>query len=326
MDPAKWMLEAITLGQKGRITAPPNPWVGCMIVKDGKRVGEGWHESPGTPHAEIHALKQAGNLAEGSDLYVTLEPCSHFGRTPPCVQALLKAKPKRVFVGIVDPDPRVSGEGIRILKENGIEVICGVEEEAVRKSLAPYLHHRKTSLPWVVAKAAISCDGKIAAQDGSSKWISGKEARSDAHCLRAESQAIIVGSNTALQDQPSLNVRDYPSERQPLRIILDRRGRVNPSQADRIVGNELSLLDLLKDLGKEGILQVLVEGGGKVLASFLNEGLIQELVLYTGPVILGEKGLAVFDGVEIHTMAQAKHLKLKGVEVFGETVKLNWLT
>ena len=180
------MARAIALGSKGRITAPPNPWVGCVIVKDGIVVGEGFHQTAGEPHAEIHALQQAKEQAMGATVYVTLEPCVHHGRTPPCSDALIKAKVSKVFVALEDPDPRVRGKGIAFLKDAGIWVNLGLCRDEAVQSLQPYLHQRKTGRPFCIAKAAISIDGRTAASDGTSKWITPKEARADSHRIRAD--------------------------------------------------------------------------------------------------------------------------------------------
>ena len=221
------MRRAVSLAQEARLDAPPNPWVGCVIVKEGKIVGEGFTQPPGKAHAEIMALQQAGTQAIDSEVYVTLEPCAHYGRTPPCTKALIAAGVSRVIVGIEDPDSNVKGKGIAQLKEAGIVVELGIQEDSIQTLLTPYLHHRKTGLPYCIAKAGMSLDGRIAAADGSSKWISSPEARAHAHQLRAESQAIMVGAGTALADQPQLTVRDVVKRplRPPLRVVWDPNGK-----------------------------------------------------------------------------------------------------
>ncbi|MGH9026374.1 MAG: bifunctional diaminohydroxyphosphoribosylaminopyrimidine deaminase/5-amino-6-(5-phosphoribosylamino)uracil reductase RibD, partial [Acidimicrobiia bacterium] len=219
---------AVALGERGRRTAPPNPWVGCVIVDGGEVVGAGFHHRPGAAHAEVAALRAAGGRSRGSTAFVTLEPCAHHGRTPPCAEALVAAGVARVVVAVRDPDPRVSGRGIRALEEAGVAVDVGPGADAAARSLRSYLHHRRTGRAFALVKVATSLDGRTAAADGSSQWITGPEARADGHRLRAESQAVIVGAGTALADRPALTARDVTPavERQPLRVLLDARGRV----------------------------------------------------------------------------------------------------
>jgi diaminohydroxyphosphoribosylaminopyrimidine deaminase/5-amino-6-(5-phosphoribosylamino)uracil reductase len=226
------MAEAVALGERGRLTAAPNPWVGSVIVgSGGEVVGRGFHHRAGEPHAEVHALREAGERARGATAYVTLEPCAHHGRTPPCAPALVDAGVSRVVVAVLDPDERVAGRGIGILRAAGVSVRVGVGAEAAARSLAPYLHHRRTGRPFCLLKTAGSLDGRTAAADGTSQWITGPEARADAHRLRAESGAVVVGAGTALADQPSLTYRNLDFEAgltptQPLRVVLDAAGRV----------------------------------------------------------------------------------------------------
>jgi diaminohydroxyphosphoribosylaminopyrimidine deaminase/5-amino-6-(5-phosphoribosylamino)uracil reductase len=226
------MAEAVALGERGRLTAAPNPWVGTVVVGvDGQIVGRGFHHRAGEPHAEVHALREAGARARGATAYVTLEPCAHHGRTPPCAPALVEAGVRRVVVAVLDPDEQVAGRGIEVLRAAGISVEVGVGAEAAARSLGPYLHHRRTGRPFCLLKAAASLDGRTAAADGTSQWITGPEARADAHRLRAESGAVVVGAGTALADQPSLTFRNLEFEAgltpsQPLRVLLDATGRV----------------------------------------------------------------------------------------------------
>ena len=226
------MAEAISLGERGRLTAAPNPWVGCVIVSpDGQIVGRGFHRRAGEPHAEVHALREAGGRAQGATAYVTLEPCAHQGRTPPCAPALVEAGVARVVVAVRDPDENVAGRGIEILRAAGITVDVGVGAAAAAHSLAPYLHHRRTGRPLCLLKTAMSVDGRTAAADGTSQWITGPEARADAHRLRAESGAVVVGAGTALVDRPTLTFRNLEFEegltpQQPLRVLVDAAGRV----------------------------------------------------------------------------------------------------
>src|SRR5688572_586191 len=226
------MAQAVALGERGRLTAAPNPWVGCVVVAaDGQVVGRGFHRRAGEPHAEVHALRQAGDRARGATAYVTLEPCAHQGRTPPCAPALVEAGVSRVVVAVLDPDEKVAGRGIEILRAAGIAVDIGVAAEDAARSLAPYLHHRRTGRPQCLLKTATSTDGRTAAADGTSQWITGPEARADAHRLRAESGAVVVGAGTALADRPMLTFRSLDFEEgltppQPLRVLIDAAGRV----------------------------------------------------------------------------------------------------
>jgi diaminohydroxyphosphoribosylaminopyrimidine deaminase/5-amino-6-(5-phosphoribosylamino)uracil reductase len=236
------MAEAVALGERGRLSAPPNPWVGCIVVaSDGEVVGRGFHRRAGEPHAEVHALREAGDRARGATAYVTLEPCAHQGRTPPCAPALVEAGVSRVVVAVLDPDDRVAGRGIDLLAAAGVAVEVGLGAEGATRSLAPYLHHRRTGRPLCLLKTAVSLDGRTAAADGTSQWITGPEARADAHRLRAASGAVVVGAGTALADHPSLTFRDIdfgdvdfgdidfgdgPVPPQPLRVLLDATGRV----------------------------------------------------------------------------------------------------
>jgi diaminohydroxyphosphoribosylaminopyrimidine deaminase/5-amino-6-(5-phosphoribosylamino)uracil reductase len=226
------MAEAVALGERGRLTAAPNPWVGCLVVTaDGLAVGRGFHNRAGEPHAEVHALREAGDRARGATVYVTLEPCAHQGRTPPCAPALVEAGVSRVVVAVLDPDDKVAGRGVEILRAAGITVEVGVGAEAAARSLAPYLHHRRTGRPLCLLKTAASIDGRTAAADGTSQWITGPEARADAHRLRAESGAVVVGAGTALADLPTLTYRNLEfgeglAPPQPLRVLIDAAGRV----------------------------------------------------------------------------------------------------
>jgi diaminohydroxyphosphoribosylaminopyrimidine deaminase / 5-amino-6-(5-phosphoribosylamino)uracil reductase len=235
VDDEAAMAEAVALGERGRLTAAPNPWVGCLIVgRGGDVVGRGFHRRAGEPHAEVHALREAGDRAQGATSYVTLEPCSHQGRTPPCAPALVEAGVSRVVVAVLDPDDKVAGRGVEILRAAGIAVDIGVGAEAAARSLAPYLHHRRTGRPLCLLKTAASIDGRTAAADGTSQWITGPEARADAHRLRSESGAVVVGAGTALADRPTLTFRNLNFDEgltppQPLRVLIDAAGRVPAS-------------------------------------------------------------------------------------------------
>ena len=353
--------QAIALGNKGRITAPPNPWVGCVIVKNGEIVGEGYHHKAGDPHAEVIALHQAGADAEGATVYITLEPCTHHGRTPPCVDALISAKVKRVVYALDDPDSRVSGQSEALLKAHGIEV-TKVESEQAFQSLQPYLHQRSTGKPFCIGKMAMSLDGRTAAADGTSKWITSDEARLDVQKLRAESQAIIIGTGTALKDNPELTVREkaFLPLHPPLRVLMDATGKVLPNgklfdlnlaptliftssncnpatlEAWKKAGVEVieieakeGLLDVdrvLKILGQRGIIQVLVEGGSTLMGSFLKAEALNRLTIYIGSIILGDSGYPLLRNLHIPSMDKAHKLRLLSSCIVGNSIKLEYDT
>lgn len=274
---------AIELGESVRGTTSPNPWVGCVLVAAGGATFEGATQPPGGPHAEVVALAAAGDAARGATLYVTLEPCAHHGRTPPCVDAIVAAGVRRVVVGMIDPDPHVSGFGVERLREQGV-VVDVVEDPDVAEQLAPYRTHRRTGRPWVVLKLAASLDGRTAAPDGSSKWITSEEARADAHRLRAVSDAIVVGAGTVRADDPSLTVRDLHGS-DPLRVVLGRApegAKVHPClEVDGDLG------EILDDLGRRGVVQALVEGGATVAGAFHGAGLVDRYVVYLAPALFG---------------------------------------
>jgi diaminohydroxyphosphoribosylaminopyrimidine deaminase/5-amino-6-(5-phosphoribosylamino)uracil reductase len=318
------MAEAVELGQSVRALTSPNPWVGAVLVPAGDEpVALGATAPPGGPHAETTALELAGASARGATLYVTLEPCSHHGRTPPCADAVVAAGVRRVVVGLEDPDPQVSGRGLARLRAAGIEVTTGVAAEAVQASLAPYLKHRRTGRPWVVLKLATTLDGRTAAPDGTSKWITGPLARADAHRLRAESDAVAVGAGTVRADDPALTVREAPG-RDPLRIVLG-----SPPPGARVLpalvhdGDPGELLDRL---GAEGVVQLLVEGGATVAGDWHRKGLVDQYVLYLAPVVMGgDDGRSVLAGPGAPTMAEAWRGRVTGVRTFGPDVRIDVL-
>lgn len=346
------MEQAIALGERGRYTAPPNPWVGCILSKGKEILAVGHHEKAGLPHAEVNALKAAGDRAQGATCTLTLEPCCHHGRTPPCTEALIAAKVARVVIGTSDPDPRVAGKGAAALRAAGIEVVMDVLKEKVEASLKPYLYHRSHRRPYCILKAAVSLDGKIAAQDGSSQWISTEEARKDSHLLRAASQAILVGSGTALEDNPSLTHRlEGLKAPQPLRVLLDRKGSVPATGklADCILAPTLVVtsdqapekwkksweakgaevvategLNALMDLlASRGVLQLLVEGGSEIIGSFFSAGLVNQLTLYFGPRLIGQTGLPLLP-LEFGSLKESPTVQLERVERLGQTIRADY--
>jgi diaminohydroxyphosphoribosylaminopyrimidine deaminase / 5-amino-6-(5-phosphoribosylamino)uracil reductase len=318
------MAEAISLGREVRATTSPNPWVGAVVVPAGDTpVALGATQPPGGPHAEVVALDLAGENAKGSTLYVTLEPCSHHGRTPPCTDAIVAAGVRRVVVGIEDPDPKVAGAGIELLRQAGVDVTVGILAGAVEDYLAPYLFHRRTGRPWVVLKLAMTLDGRIAAPDRISKWITGPAARADAHQLRAESDAILVGAGTVRRDNPALTVRDAEG-RDPLRVVLghpDPAARVMPALC-----YEGDLRPLLDDLGADDVVQLLVEGGSGVAGSFHRAGLVNQYVLYYAPAIMGgDDGLSAFGGQGAPTMEVVWRGRIAGVRRIGPDLRIDVL-
>jgi diaminohydroxyphosphoribosylaminopyrimidine deaminase / 5-amino-6-(5-phosphoribosylamino)uracil reductase len=326
------MARAVELARGVRTTTSPNPWVGCVIVDAaGEVVGEGATAPPGGPHAEIAALAAAGERARGGTAYVTLEPCAHQGRTPPCTSSLVGAGVSRVVAGIGDPDPKVAGVGFQALEAMGVEVACGVLAEEVSGQLRPYLVHRETGRPLVVLKLATTLDGRTAAPDGSSRWITGPEARRDVHRLRAESDAVLVGAGTVRCDDPALTVREgdgdgggeaAESQRQPLRVVLGRvpaGARVAPALEMR--GDLGAVLD---ELGRRGVMQLLVEGGAHVAHEFHGAGLVDRYVWYLAPAFLGgDDGRPVFAGPGVTTMAEAWRGRLVSVRQLGADLRID---
>jgi len=318
------MLEAVALGQSVRTSTSPNPWVGAVIVPAGDEpVAEGATQPPGGPHAEAVALELAEGSARDATIYVTLEPCSHHGRTPPCADALIAAGIRRVVVGALDPDPLVAGSGVARLRAAGVQVDVGVAAEQVEASLTPYLAQRRRGRPWVVLKLAATLDGRIAAPDGSSRWITGPGARLDAHQLRAESDAILVGAGTVRADDPALTVRDVQG-RNPLRVVLGR-----PPAGARILPaliHDGELEPLLDELASRGVLQLLVEGGSHVAASFHHRGLVDQYVLYLAPALLGgDDGLSLFSGPGAGTMADVWRGRIAEVRRIGPDLRIDLL-
>jgi len=328
MNDVEHMRQALAQAAAVRSTTAPNPWVGCVIVPPASDADDGTAFAgatapPGGPHAEVAALAMAGEAARGSTLYVTLEPCAHHGRTPPCSDAIIAAGVARVVVGIEDPDERVAGRGIAALRAAGLEVIVGVEADEVAEQLAPYCKHRTTGKPWVVLKMAASLDGRTAAPDGTSRWITGEAARRDVHRLRAQSDAILVGAGTVRADDPELTVRldDGVEREQPLRVVLGQA----PAGAKVHPALELSgdLPDLLSELGRRGVLQLLVEGGATVAHDFHAAGLVDRYVLYLAPVLFGgDDGRPIFAGPGAGTIGDVWKGRVVSIEQLGEDIRV----
>jgi diaminohydroxyphosphoribosylaminopyrimidine deaminase / 5-amino-6-(5-phosphoribosylamino)uracil reductase len=324
MDDAGHMHRARELAETVRSSTSPNPWVGCVVVAAGPELTfEGATAPPGGPHAEIAALHQAGAHAEGATLFTTLEPCSHHGRTPPCVDAIIAAGVARIVIAVEDPDPNVAGQGIAALRAAGIEVTVGVGATETAEQLAPYLKHRRTGRPWVILKMAASLDARTAAPDGSSRWITGPEARHDVHVLRERSDAVLVGAGTVRADDPELTVRidDGGAHRQPLRVVL---GTAPPAAKVR-PALELSgeLPHILEELGRRGVLQVLVEGGASVAHDFHSAGLVDRYVFYLAPALFGgDDGRPLFAGPGAGTLGEVWRGKLVSVDQLGEDLRV----
>ena len=321
MDDVEAMRRAVAAAWRVRTATSPNPWVGCVLVTPGGEVCTGATAPPGGPHAEVAALAAAGARSRGATVYVTLEPCSHTGRTGPCADALLAAGVARVVVGVLDPDPNVSGRGAERLRAAGIPVDVGVAADEVTAQLAPYLKHRSTGRPWVVLKLAATLDGRTAAPDGTSRWITGPAARADAHALRAESDAIVVGAGTVRADDPSLTVR-HVEGRDPLRVVLGRApagARVHPC-----VELDGDLGAVLDDLGRRGVVQAMVEGGATTAAAFHRAGLVDRYVLYLAPALMGgDGGAGLFTGAGAPTMADLWRGRVVDVRRVGDDLRVD---
>jgi diaminohydroxyphosphoribosylaminopyrimidine deaminase / 5-amino-6-(5-phosphoribosylamino)uracil reductase len=346
----KFMKRALTLARKGIGRTSPNPAVGCVIVKNGAVIGEGWHKKAGGPHAEIHALEMAAVAARGSDVYVTLEPCCHTGKTPPCCDALIKAGVRRIVAGMRDPNPRVSGGGLAALKQAGIETSCGLLEDACRAINLPFITHVTTGRPYVTYKCAMTLDGNIATITGESRWISCEESRKYVHRMRSRMDAVMVGVDTVIADNPQLTVR-HVRGKNPLRVIVDTRLRT-PESVTMLNGQKtsgtiiatcesnprvhlrylkqgatmvvceaddgrVSMKDLLQKLGTMGVQSILLEGGSRLAGNMLQHGLIDELVFFVAPKVIGNNGFAPFTLSGLTSMEQAVRLVFTNVSRSG---------
>ncbi|MEQ1438276.1 bifunctional diaminohydroxyphosphoribosylaminopyrimidine deaminase/5-amino-6-(5-phosphoribosylamino)uracil reductase RibD [Fontimonas sp. SYSU GA230001] len=341
--PERLMARALRLAERGGPTTHPNPRVGCVIVRDGEVIGEGWHERAGEPHAEVHALRAAGERARGGELFVTLEPCSHHGRTPPCADAVIAAGVRKVWVAMHDPNPQVAGQGIARLRAAGIEVVEGLMEREARALNRGFVSRMTRQRPWVTLKLAASLDGRTAMASGESRWITGAEARADVQRLRARAGAVLTGVGTVLADDPQLNCREsaigdrQSFSRQPDRIVLDSDARV-PAQAkvwnpgarrfwvtaqpgsaphgvQRLTvprsASGLALDGVLAALAGHEVNEVLVECGARLAGAFLQQRLVDELILYLAPCLLGDDGRAL--------------AQLAGIDRLDQRLRLEWL-
>ena len=350
-DPRTYMKRAIALARRGMGRTSPNPAVGCVIVRDGMVVGEGWHRKAGEPHAEIHALRQAGAAAGGADVYVTLEPCAHFGKTPPCAEALIAAGVKRVMAAMIDPNPQVGGRGIGMLRAAGIEVTVGLMEEQSRLLNEPFIKYVTTGMPFVVLKSAMTLDGKTATHSGDSRWITGEKSRLYVHRLRAQADAVMVGVGTVRADDPLLTCR-IAGGKDPLRVIVDStlaiplhaqvlqlkssartiiatlaadtpKGKKIGSQGVQLMqclerDGRVDLHDMFTRLGAMGVQSVLLEGGNTLAGEALRRGLVDKFLFFYAPKMVGGEAPGLFSGDGPAKMADAGRLGNLKIRRFGQ--------
>lgn len=356
MGDEAYIERALRLAERGRGLVSPNPLVGAVVVRAGEIVGEGWHEGPGKPHAEVVALRHAGDRANDATLYTTLEPCGHFGRTPPCTEAILSSGISRVVSAMGDPNPAVDGLGFARLGSVGLDVRRGIREHEAERQNETYLKHVRTGLPFVTWKVAASLDGKVAASDGSSRWITGEAARADVHRLRGASDAILVGAGTVLADDPSLTVRDpeYGGS-PPLRVLVDGRGRVPASaaifddSAPTLVvsatappqrqkewlragaevfclapaGGGVGIGELMALLGGRDMQGLLLESGPTLAWAFLESGAIDKLVLYVAPSLVGgTEAPGALGGAGFAPIARAVRVEIASFDRVGDDLRV----
>ena len=349
----EFMARALRLAELGLYSSTPNPRVGCVIVKDGVVVGEGWHRRAGEAHAEIHALQAAGDQARGATAYVTLEPCSHHGRTPPCADALIAAGVSRVVAAMQDPNPQVSGRGLALLRNAGIITDCGVLGSEAQELNIGFVSRMTRGRPWLRLKLATSLDGKTALENGASQWITGPEARQDGHRFRARACAILSGIGTVRDDDPLLNVRGVETERQPLKVVLDSRLEL-PLNAKLLEGGgvlvacaiddaarsaalrqrgaevlclpnpegKVDLPELMMELGRRGINEVHVEGGSRLSGVLLVAGLVDEFLIYLAPCLIGHSARGLFNIPALESLADKAQLSIRDLRMLGSDVRI----
>jgi len=348
-----YMRRALELAARGLYTTTPNPRVGCVIVRDGAIVGEGFHERAGEPHAEVLALRAAGERARGATVYLTLEPCAHYGRTPPCADALIEAGVARVVAAMRDPNPRVAGGGFEKLRAAGIAVETGLMEEQARALNIGFVSRMTRGTPWVRLKVAASLDGKTALANGKSQWITSVEARRDGHAFRARACAILTGIGTVRDDDPRLDVREVETPRQPLKVLVDSRleapldaklfqsgkvlvaaavndeARIAALQARGVevvvlpnAGGKVDLAELIRELGRRELNEIHVEAGFKLNGSLMREGLVDELLVYLAPSLLGESPSGMFNLPRIEDLDARWRLEFQDVARIGPDVRL----
>ena len=339
------MRRALELAERGLYTTTPNPRVGCVVTKGDKTVGEGWHERAGGPHAEVAALEQAGSAAAGATLYVSLEPCNHHGRTPPCVGTIIRAKVKRVVAAMRDPNPKAAHGG-DALQAAGIRFEHGLMEEEARELNIGFVSRMTRGRPWVRLKVAATLDGRTALPDGRSQWITGPEARRDGHCWRARACAILTGIGTVRADNPRLTVREVHTPRQPLRVIVDSRletpkdahvlqgdkalvfaGRAGELPNAEVlalpnVHNKVDLPKMLEELARRGVNELHVEAGFRLNGSLAREGCVDEYLVYLNPSFLGSAAEGMVDLPAPATLAERRMLKLLSVQRLGGDLRI----
>jgi diaminohydroxyphosphoribosylaminopyrimidine deaminase / 5-amino-6-(5-phosphoribosylamino)uracil reductase len=352
-DDYRYMAQALRLAEQGLYTTSPNPRVGCVIVREGKVIGQGWHERASQPHAEIHALNAAGEKARGATVYVTLEPCNHHGKTGPCAVALIKAGVARVVAAMQDPNPLVKGGGLEKLKQAGVQAECGILENEARELNIGFISRMTRGRPWVRIKIAASLDGKTALNNGKSRWITGEPARQDAHHWRARSCAILTGIGTVRDDDPQLTVRHVKTPRQPLRVVVDskleilptarvlqggsarifcavddetRISRLKDAGAEVIIlpnqEGKVELSQMMASLAKSEVNEILVEGGFRLNGSLLKAGLVDELLLYLAPHLLGGNARGMFELPELTELAGRRELKILDLRMVGQDMRV----
>jgi len=352
-DDHAYMSQALQLAEKGLYSTSPNPRVGCVIVRDGKIAGSGWHVQTGQPHAEINALNIAGGAAQGATVYLTLEPCSHYGRTHPCAEALIRAKVAKVIIAMQDPNPLVAGKGASLLKQSGINVLVGLMGEWAKDLNVGFVSRMINNRPWVRMKIAASLDGKTALNNGVSQWITGEAARHDGHRFRARSCAVLTGIGTVLEDDPQLSVRFIETSRQPLRIIIDSQLKI-PTTAKVLRGEgeliftttdnkerisalkeagarpiilpsekgKIDLAGLMQILADFEINELLVEAGNRLSSSFIREGLVDELIIYLAPHLIGNRAMGMLQLPELTDLSEKYNLKIKDLRMVGEDIRI----
>ena len=352
-DDHAYMSQALQLAEKGLYSTSPNPRVGCVIVRDGKIAGSGWHVQTGQPHAEINALNIAGRAAQGATVYLTLEPCSHYGRTHPCAEALIRAKVAKVIIAMQDPNPLVAGKGASLLKQSGINVLVGLMGERAKDLNVGFVSRMINNRPWVRMKIAASLDGKTALNNGVSQWITGEAARHDGHRFRARSCAVLTGIGTVLEDDPQLSVRFIETSRQPLRIIIDSQLKI-PTTAKVLRGEgeliftttdnkerisalkeagarpiilpsekgKIDLAGLMQILADFEINELLVEAGNRLSSAFIREGLVDELIIYLAPHLIGNRAMGMLQLPELTDLSEKYNLKIKDLRMVGEDIRI----
>ncbi|MBI4291428.1 MAG: bifunctional diaminohydroxyphosphoribosylaminopyrimidine deaminase/5-amino-6-(5-phosphoribosylamino)uracil reductase RibD [Betaproteobacteria bacterium] len=347
------MSRALALAERGLYTTTPNPRVGSVVVRDGSLAGEGWHAAAGMPHAEVIAIRQAAERARGATLYVTLEPCSHHGRTPPCADTLIQAGVARVVAAMQDPNPEVAGSGFARLRAAGIEVSSGLMEQEARELNIGFVSRMTRGRPWVRMKIAATLDGRTALANGKSQWITGEAARRDGHHFRARACAVLTGIGTVREDDPRLDVRLVETARQPLRVVVDSRLELDPDAQILQGGNVLvvaaredeakrdvlrkmgaevivipnprgktDLPALLAELARRGVGELHVEAGTRLNGSLLREGCVDELLIYLAPGIIGDSGRGMFGLPELADLSQMTRLAIRDVTRIGDDVRI----